>query len=333
MSQAWLRAWWENSGRSRPLRLLWCGPDPRRWSCALPLVESRRACWRVWRAPGTGSQRFTPPGFAGASPDTLASAAAALARCRRWDWLQLDRMPAAIAANFAAALRSHTRCCHLSAPELQRFVPLRRPWPEICADMNPSLRKQAERQQLRLERLGPLHFEVHDSAATALPCFELCLRLEASGWKGQAGTAMLSQPAAAAFYRALVAELARARQLRLFLLRSGANAVAFDLCCLAHGALAGIKIGYDHGWGKYSPGHVLMLRTLQHAHQEGLDEYDFLGADEPRKAAWTPHTRQLVRLTAFHSTLRGRALAFAHANRLRRWRRPARLVPHPAPPS
>src|SRR5262249_35102204 len=72
-----------------------------------------------------------------------------------------------------------------------------------------SSRKKLRQYRRRLEEKGIVAFDVATKPAVVEAAFDHFLTLEAAGWKGRAGTALLSDPADAAFARGFVTALAR----------------------------------------------------------------------------------------------------------------------------
>ncbi len=315
MSDLWLDTWWEHLGHPGRRFALHVPP----WGVPLPLLRERRRGLRCLRAAGGSSLRCALRCAADELVQVGPALVSALACRRDWDWLELDRLLLPQAHTLAQALRGAGLSAECAAPVRQRYLPLQGPGARVAAAANPALIAELTRKERALRRRGCLEFELVTAPEPAAVHFEACLRLEAAGWKGRAGTAMLSLPAKAAMYRALVPRLAAAGTLRLALLRLDRRLLAFGLNTVYAGAMAGIKVGYDEAPGsrQFSPGQLLQWLTLRWAHAQGLREFDFLGADDAAKADWTPHFRELARLRALNRTWRGRAAAFA----LRRRRR------------
>jgi CelD/BcsL family acetyltransferase involved in cellulose biosynthesis len=104
----------------------------------------------------------------------------------------------------------------------------------LTAGMGRNLRKNLRRLERRAAELGEVVYL--DNADGVVPdALEECMKLEASGWKGKEGTAMISRPESARFYRDLV-ELARDRGwLRICALLISERVAAFELDLDYHG--------------------------------------------------------------------------------------------------
>jgi CelD/BcsL family acetyltransferase involved in cellulose biosynthesis len=55
----------------------------------------------------------------------------------------------------------------------------------------------------------------------------------------------------------------------------------------------------------YSPGRILMLRSMERAFKDGLTEFDFLRGDEPYKFDWANGARRLTTLVSYPVTWSG----------------------------
>jgi CelD/BcsL family acetyltransferase involved in cellulose biosynthesis len=134
------------------------------------------------------------------------------------------------------------------------------------------------------------------------------LRVEASGWKGERGTAILSSPETARFYRDVARALHERGELRMSTILLDGRAVAFDLSLVANNRLYVLKTGYDEEFRKQSPGLVLRMATIERCFEEGLESQEFLGDDAGWKRKFDTGERVYKTLRAYSTGPRGRAL-------------------------
>jgi hypothetical protein len=113
-------------------------------------------------------------------------------------------------------------------------------------------RKEFGRLRRRLAEVGTLKQEiVRGEVASALATF---LALEASGWKGRAGTAAQDDPAVIDFLAGAVTGLAREGKAQVHLLKLGGRPIAAAIV-LFSGARAWFwKTAYDEHYAHFSPG-------------------------------------------------------------------------------
>jgi CelD/BcsL family acetyltransferase involved in cellulose biosynthesis len=124
--------------------------------------------------------------------------------------------------------------------------------------------KELRRQRHRLEQHGPVVFEVARGAEEIRPALEAFLRLEASGWKGRRGTALVQHAGDAAFIRRAAPALAETAQCEIITLRAGADPVAAGIVLRHQDRAFFFKLGIDERFAKYSPGVQLTLDLTRH---------------------------------------------------------------------
>jgi hypothetical protein len=122
--------------------------------------------------------------------------------------------------------------------------------------------------------------------------FEEGLRLEASGWKGAAGTAILCSPEMVGFYRAIARSYHERGELRLSQLRAEGRLIAFDLALLSAGRYFLVKTAYDESLRGFSPGLILRRAVIERCFELGLEAHEFLGTDMPWKRLFSTGERE-----------------------------------------
>jgi CelD/BcsL family acetyltransferase involved in cellulose biosynthesis len=120
-------------------------------------------------------------------------------------------------------------------------------------------RHDLARQRRRLEERGPVTFLVDGTPETIRPALAAFLSLEASGWKGRAGTATLQRPDRARFLEAATLAMADKGMLRLYRLVVGEATIAAGLAFLSGDRAWFLKIAYDESLSRFSPGIQLAL--------------------------------------------------------------------------
>jgi CelD/BcsL family acetyltransferase involved in cellulose biosynthesis len=155
---------------------------------------------------------------------------------------------AVMAGRRHAAFAAHQRA--LLAPIEARTDYLQR-------TVNGRTRKEWRRQRRRLEEKGTVTFA---SAAGAVALDEF-LNLEASGWKGRAGTAAQTHDGIRKFMRQAVADLGGDAAVHRLLLNGKAVAAAITLRSRDRGWFW--KIAYDESFAHFSPGVLLALELTE----------------------------------------------------------------------
>jgi CelD/BcsL family acetyltransferase involved in cellulose biosynthesis len=119
--------------------------------------------------------------------------------------------------------------------------------------------KELRRQRNRLAEHGTIRFDVARESADVAAALETFLELEASGWKGQRGTALGQHTGDAAFIRRATVALAETGQCQIVTLRAGDTPVASAIVLRHQDRAFYFKLGVDQRFSKFSPGVQLTL--------------------------------------------------------------------------
>jgi CelD/BcsL family acetyltransferase involved in cellulose biosynthesis len=119
--------------------------------------------------------------------------------------------------------------------------------------------KELRRQRHRLAEHGAVHFDVARTPEEVTSAMETFLTLEASGWKGRRGTALVQDDGDASFVRRATVALAEAGQCEIVSLRVGDTPVAGAIVLRHQDRAFYFKVGIDERFAKLSPGVQLTL--------------------------------------------------------------------------
>ncbi|HEY3893670.1 MAG TPA: GNAT family N-acetyltransferase [Bradyrhizobium sp.] len=119
--------------------------------------------------------------------------------------------------------------------------------------------KELRRQRSRLAEHGAVDFEVARTRDQVTSALEVFLKLEASGWKGQRGTALIQHDGDASFIRHATIALAASGQCEIVTLRAGDTPVAAAIVLRHQDRAFYFKLGIDERFAKFSPGVQLTL--------------------------------------------------------------------------
>jgi hypothetical protein len=152
-------------------------------------------------------------------------------------------------------LQSHVRAC----------LDARRDADELLRDaLGAKKLKELRRQRHRLAEHGAVSFDVARTPEDVAFSVEIFLRLEASGWKAQRGTALLQDDGDAGFIRHATKALAETGQCEIVTLRAGDTPVAAAIVLRHQDRAFYFKLGVDEHFAKLSPGVQLTLDLTRH---------------------------------------------------------------------
>jgi hypothetical protein len=273
-THAWYRAWWKAFGSPGELALCVAWRDDR-LAAVLPLFRSPGG--RLRAMANTHSPSFRPlwnePAALGAVlKATLRSGAGSV---------ELAPFPQGDAgAPLLSALSSAMRAPHVSEPlYASPIVSTVGSFDEWRAASKPRWGAPLERFRRNLLRAGA-EFSIVERPVNLESELTSGFAVEASGWKGETGSAITSSPQTECFYRSVASVFHARRELRLSRIELPDGMAAFDLCLLHNGRLYLLKTGFDEQFRKRAPGLVLRLSTIERCFELGLTAHELLGADE-----------------------------------------------------
>jgi CelD/BcsL family acetyltransferase involved in cellulose biosynthesis len=240
------------------------------WTGCLPVRHYRR--WHRVPLPGVATWRHvycflgTPLVARGAEEKTMVAMVGALRRggsslCAL-EWVSAR---GALADAVAAALPPDA----VLFESFERATLDRRPGAEeyLEGKLNSKHRRELRRlSRLLGEQLGGTP-ALADRAGDP-DSVEAFLTMEAAGWKGEAGTALASNPEHAEFFRRVTAKFAARGALNLVFLEVDGTAVAATCDLVAGGVDFCFKVAYDERFSRFSPGRDLVFKMIDLFHED-----------------------------------------------------------------
>jgi CelD/BcsL family acetyltransferase involved in cellulose biosynthesis len=157
-------------------------------------------------------------------------------------------------------LNSHLRACLDATGDAETL---------LREALGPKKLKELRRQRHRLAEHGALSFEVARSPQEIFAAIETFLALEASGWKGKRGTALVQVEGDAIFIRRATRALADSGQCEIVTLRAGNTPLASGIVLRHLDRAFFFKLGVDERFAKFSPGVQLTLELTRHLCADG----------------------------------------------------------------
>jgi hypothetical protein len=134
----------------------------------------------------------------------------------------------------------------------------------VDASLLAGKRKQMGRKRRRLEEQGRLEFRRLTAGEAQSVWVEQFLRLEASGWKAERGTAMLCLAHEAEYFRDICKQYHAEGQLRMAGLFLNDRPIAMKCSLMSQEGGFVLKIAYDETYRKWSPGLMLEIEDVLH---------------------------------------------------------------------
>jgi CelD/BcsL family acetyltransferase involved in cellulose biosynthesis len=233
----------------------------------------------------------------------------------RWDLIDvanvvegsaLDRLVAlAQADGYRTARKRTSQTLYLPIGASSTDKSAQPPW---LAGTRPKFRSHLRRAKRQLEEQGTLalkHYNAADPEA-----LEKFYALEASGWKGEEGTAIRCHPSTRQFYDAIANAAARNGYLSLDFLELNGKPIAGHFGFNLRGRYFLAKAGYDESFRRHGPGQLLVNEILGQTPERGLHEFDFVGPATWDESRWASARRTNYRVFIFRKGWYG-ALLYA----------------------
>ena len=156
-------------------------------------------------------------------------------------------------------------------------------WEQLLAGVSRNLRSQMGRRRRALERLGALELRITAGGPKLDRDLERFLSLEAAGWKGSQGTAILCREDTRRFYREFAQAAAARGWLRLYSLELDGRLIAGNYGLTFGDEAFLLKTAFSEPDGRLSPGLVLRAAVLESSIAAGLRGYHFLEPPTPTR--------------------------------------------------
>ena len=301
---AWLQACVETLGPPADLRFVTVGDDAAPRALA-PLVRTGA----FGRLGFLGVEAFNEPTDLLAADDAARDELCALL-AQRGTPLALLRLPAD-SGTVEALQRAYRRRGAVVVRPYQGSPRIRLDdsWREAESHLNARRRSDLRRAQRRAEKIGPVRIEIHEpSDETLAPLLAEALEVEMHSWKGAVNAAILQDAERGPTLQRFARLATQAGILRLALLRVEEKAVAMQFAAVHAGAFWLLKVAYDEGFSRCSPGQLLAAATIRYAAEHELSRYEFLGSPEAWTELWSNDVQRCVALRTFPYRPRGLAL-------------------------
>jgi CelD/BcsL family acetyltransferase involved in cellulose biosynthesis len=123
--------------------------------------------------------------------------------------------------------------------------------------------------------------------------------LEASGWKGDRGTAIISAPETEQFYRQIARDFDAIGAFRLSELWLDGELAAMAFSIIHRRRAFTLKVAYDERHRRLGPGFILLMEMIERCFEIGLDAYEFSGPDAQYQRRFATGERRHTRLRIY----------------------------------
>ena len=266
--------------------------DGSRIRAICPVDPQQYAVWRTFKSPVWGFLKglediprdvICPP-----DPETEAALLPCVAEHLRRNrprrrWLVLTRVLEGSAA-WRCLRRVNATQYFADRDGAAHTIDCDRPFAGLAARLSRKFRANLRLAHNRLAKLPDVRFVRTADSADLSEAFDRYLKVEASGWKGAAGsqTALALRPKYVAFYRSWIAALGASGRCEFNELRTGDDCIASTFCIRVGDEFTVLNISYDERFANIAPGHLL----LEHLFRRCCDDPSIRRANLVGNSSW-----------------------------------------------
>jgi len=165
------------------------------------------------------------------------------------------------------------------------------------------VRHELRRKQKRLLNAGPVEIRIVQQDDELHAAFEDVRAIEAKSWKGEVASSFLESPGAEKFYRTLFAKSAGVAWPRIYVMHFKGKPAAHVFGMVFRDQYYAFNSSFDAALGGFSPGAVLILRSIEDACVQKLKVFDFMGSEYRWKNEMATGFRQHLHVCIFSNPL------------------------------
>jgi len=183
-----------------------------------------------------------------------------------WEELRLRKVSDQSSISYAARARL-PKATAVLLHDHSAYFPTDGTYEQATRMMTAKYKSNLRRRNRIATEIAPLTHRIYRRGDELDEGFQTFLDVEASGWKGESGTAtaIRCQPSYLSFYEALVREFKARDRCVVNILWHGERAVAGQFCLHVGKTLSILKVGFSENHAIFAPGMLLLERALQEA--------------------------------------------------------------------
>lgn len=176
-----------------------------------------------------------------------------------------------------------------------------RPFEEYWSTRDKKVRYEIGRRLKRLSEAGVQpRLEVVTDSSEVPSAVDAYGNIEASGWKGAAGTAVQGGNRQGLFYRTVLREYCTAGKGRIYRYWFGDELVAMQLCIVGSAMLVFLKTTYREDYRRFGPGILMKHAIFEHVFREGkLKSIEFYGSLIDWQRKWYDDARTMYHVNCY----------------------------------
>ncbi|HYE36636.1 GNAT family N-acetyltransferase [Methylocaldum sp.] len=222
-----------------------------------------------------------------------------------WDYIYLPRVLEESSAVLALAEQSNTLNVRRSCEHCDYVV--MRPYNLMFQGFSKTFRSNMRRARKRADDLGNITYTSASKRPELDMAYEAFLDVEASGWKGQKGsaTAIKIDKRLESFYRLLMERYSGSGGCEIHIMWLDKKPISVEFSLITDDTLYTLKIGYDENYSSCSPGHLLREYIMNYYENRGGIRFNNLITAASWHTGWKPQCYNVFHYYLCRPTVRG----------------------------
>jgi CelD/BcsL family acetyltransferase involved in cellulose biosynthesis len=171
------------------------------------------------------------------------------------------------------------------------YLPIAESWEQFVARQKKRFRYNVRHRRELVDQAEGARLVWYGESGGVDALLDAMLIIEAQSWKAKAGLDIPSKPKERTYYSRLLPMLADGGNLVANVLYLNELPIAYCLNCCIDGWTGHLKTSFVENLSALSPGAFVIDAAVQRAFEMNAREFDFLGAADVHKLAWTDRVR------------------------------------------
>ncbi len=186
------------------------------------------------------------------------------------------------------------------------YISVNSSWKSYFSSLSSQRKYDLRRKRRRAEKHGKVHVKIFaPNLAELIRHLDNAFLVEAAGWKGRKGSAMIKNRKLEKFFRLFLESACKKNILCLCFYYIAEKPVGMLIGLNDADCFWVLKLGYDEHWANCSPGIQITNETIRYAFESNLKSYEFLGSQEQWQSVWPIKTHSFSALVFFPYSARG----------------------------
>jgi len=230
-----------------------------------------------------------------------------------WDILELTKIQqdGGTSAAILPYLEQKKKCYGIKDNIESPYVVINSDWSTFLSSKSQKFRKTLRNKLNRADHAGDLSIDkimIKDSSQADVVDM---ISVSEKSWKREEHTDITSNPSSVGFYKEICDRFGPQGLVSLFLLKKGADPIAFEFHLTYNNTAYPIRADFDESFKHLSPGSILESHILKTLFDESqIKEYNTCGHTYDYLVKWTDNTRKYINAEIFNENLRARSLFF-----------------------